>query len=101
MFFLDIYVFNILPGWTITLRGYHSRSVGTGMTYLSVCWLMSFAFPLGRLFGFGNFVITLIYSNINVIKPAHAVTSIKQSPVLKSHLFLVLPYLISFEFNLF
>jgi len=29
------------------------------------------------------------------VKPAHAVTSIKQSPALKGHLFLVLSYKIS------
>ena len=35
------------------------------------------------------------------VKFAHAVTSIKQSPVLKGHLFVVLSYKISYELNLF
>jgi hypothetical protein len=35
------------------------------------------------------------------VKPPHAVTSIKQSPVLKGHLFLVLSKKISYELNLF
>ena len=35
------------------------------------------------------------------VKPAHAVTSIKQSPVLKGHLFVVLSLKISYELNLF
>jgi hypothetical protein len=35
------------------------------------------------------------------VKPAHAVTSIKQSSVLKGHLFLVLTLKISYELNLF
>jgi superfamily I DNA and/or RNA helicase len=34
---------------------------------------------------------------VNKVKPAHAVTSIKQSPVLKGHIFLVLSLKISFE----
>ena len=35
------------------------------------------------------------------VKPVQAVTSIKQSPVLKGHLFLVLSYNILYELNLF
>jgi hypothetical protein len=35
------------------------------------------------------------------VKPVHAVTSIKQLPVLKGYLFLVLPLEISYELNLF
>jgi len=35
------------------------------------------------------------------VKPAHVVTSIKQSPALKGHLFLVLSMKISYELNLF
>jgi hypothetical protein len=41
----------------------------------------------------------LIY--IYTVKPAHAVTSIKQSPSFKGHLFLVPAYINSYEFNLF
>jgi hypothetical protein len=37
----------------------------------------------------------------NTVKPAHEVTSIMQSPVLKGHLFLVLSWKISYELNLF
>jgi hypothetical protein len=39
--------------------------------------------------------------NVYTVKPAHAVTSIKQSPVLKDQIFLVLLWKISYEFNLF
>jgi hypothetical protein len=39
--------------------------------------------------------------NIYTVKPANAVTSIKQSPVLKGHIFLVLSLKISYELNLF
>jgi len=35
------------------------------------------------------------------VKPAHVVTSIKQSPVLKKSHFLTLSYNISYELNLF
>jgi hypothetical protein len=35
------------------------------------------------------------------VKSAHAVTSIKQSPVLKGHLFLFPSWKISYELNLF
>ena len=35
------------------------------------------------------------------IKPAHEVTSIKRSPVLKGHFFLVLSWKISYDLNLF
>ena len=38
---------------------------------------------------------------LKTIKPVDAVTSIKQSPVLKGHLFLILLQKISYEFNLF
>jgi len=34
-------------------------------------------------------------------KPAHAVAFIKQSPVLKGYIFVVLSYKISYELNLF
>ena len=43
---------------------------------------------------------SLLYA-IQAVKHAHAVTSIKQSPVLKGPLFLVQSYKISFELNLF
>jgi len=36
-----------------------------------------------------------------MVKPVHAVTSIKQSPVLSGYLFLVLSWKISYELNLF
>ena len=35
------------------------------------------------------------------VKPTHAVNSIKRSPVLKDHLFIVLSQKISYELNLF
>ena len=38
---------------------------------------------------------------LTTVKPAHAVTSNKQSPVLKGHLFIVLLLKISYELNLF
>ena len=38
---------------------------------------------------------------LDTVNPAYAVTSIKQSPVLKGHLFLVLSQNISYELNLF
>jgi len=31
-----------------------------------------------------------LYKKLNTVKPAHAVTSIKQSPASKSHIFLIL-----------
>ena len=38
-----------------------------------------------------NTLINVLYLNIHyIVKPAHLVTSIKQSPVSKDHLFLVL-----------
>jgi len=40
-------------------------------------------------------------SQAYTVKPAHVVTSIKQSPVLKGHLFLVLSLKILYELNLF
>jgi hypothetical protein len=42
-----------------------------------------------------------ILQNLITVKPAKAVTSIKQSPVLKGHLFLVLSYKNLYEMNLF
>ena len=36
---------------------------------------------------------------INIVKPANTVTSIKQSPVLKGHYFIVLSYEISYDLN--
>ena len=42
-----------------------------------------------------------LYRTSHTVKPAHAFTSIKQSPVLKSHIFLVLSQKISYELNLF
>ena len=39
--------------------------------------------------------------NVYTVKPAHVATSIKQSPVLKGHLFLVQSLKISNELNLF
>jgi hypothetical protein len=44
--------------------------------------------------------VTVNYVVMNTLKPAHAVTSIKQSPVLKGHIFLVLSEKISYELNL-
>jgi hypothetical protein len=41
--------------------------------------------------------IYLVYT----VKHANSITSIKQSPVLKGDIFLVLSYTISYEFNLF
>ena len=38
---------------------------------------------------------------ISIVTPTHVITSIKQSPVLKGHLFLVLSYNSSYELNLF
>ena len=43
----------------------------------------------------------VLKDHIFTVKPAHVVTSIKQSPVLKGHIFLVLSYTISDELNLF
>jgi hypothetical protein len=43
----------------------------------------------------------LIESHTYTVKPYHAFTFIKQSTVLKSHLFLVLSQKISYELNLF
>ena len=45
--------------------------------------------------------ICLFRKIIYTVKPVHAVTSIKQSPVLKGHHFLVLSQKISYELNLF
>jgi len=42
-----------------------------------------------------------MYKYIYTVKPAYAVTSIKQSIVLKGRLFLVLSYKILYELNLF
>ena len=42
-------------------------------------------------------VLSILYT----IKPAHAVTSIKQPPVLKGHIFLVLSQRNIYELNLF
>jgi hypothetical protein len=39
--------------------------------------------------------------NVTTLNPAKEVTSIKQSPVLKGHIFLVLSEKISYEVNLF
>ena len=39
--------------------------------------------------------------NIHTVKPVHEVTSIKQSPVVEGHLFLVQSLNISYESNLF
>ena len=38
---------------------------------------------------------------LNTVKAAYEVTSIKQSPVLKGHIFLVLSQKISYELDLF
>jgi hypothetical protein len=50
-----------------------------------------------------NSIININYfmSKKITVKPVQAVTSIKQSPVLKVHLFLVLSQKISYELNLF
>ena len=42
-----------------------------------------------------------VCNNLYIVKPAHAVTSIEQSPVLKGDFFLVLSQKISYELNLF
>ena len=39
--------------------------------------------------------------NLSTVKPANAVTCIKQSPVLKGHPLLVLCWKIAYELNLF
>jgi len=41
------------------------------------------------------------FSKTYTVKPANAVTSIKQTPVLKGNFFLVLSLKISYELNLF
>ena len=38
---------------------------------------------------------------MHIVKPVHALTSIKQLPVLKGHIFLVMALKISHELNLF
>ena len=38
-------------------------------------------------------------SKDKTVKPVHAVTTIKQSPEIKCHIFLVLSYKISYELN--
>jgi len=38
---------------------------------------------------------------MHTVKPVHAVISIKQSHVLKGHIFLILSYNISYGFHLF
>ena len=45
-----------------------------------------------------TYIASVVYSTV---KPAHVVTSFKQSPVLKGHWFLVLLQKISYELNLF
>jgi len=40
-------------------------------------------------------------TKLNTVKPAHVVTSLKQPPLLKDHLFLILSQKTSYEFNLF
>ena len=61
-------------------------------SFFDVAWLEMrcglFLVDINRIFTFT--VETMLLSYINTVKPAHAVTSIKQSPVLKGHLFLVL-----------
>ena len=44
-----------------------------------------------------SFVRTIQFK-LSIVKPAHAVTSIKQSPVLKGHLFLVKINKISYKY---
>ena len=41
------------------------------------------------------------HDRLSNIKPAHVITSIKQSPVLKGHIFIVLSQKMSYDFNLF
>ena len=41
------------------------------------------------------------YLKINTVKPAHTITSIKQSPVLKGYLFLVLSHKFSYKLIFF
>ena len=47
------------------------------------------------------YFIYVFGKKVYTVKPAHVVTSIKQSPVLKGRLFLVLPQKLSYELNLF
>ena len=47
------------------------------------------------------FYIPYVSRKINTVNPAHAAISIKQSPVLKRNLFIVLSWEISYELNLF
>ena len=53
----------------------------------------------------GHFVTVIHLQNnrntVYTVKPAQVVTSIKKSPVLIGHLFLVLSWKISYELNLF
>jgi hypothetical protein len=53
-----------------------------------------------ELFSVGT-ITKYTYRTSHTVKPAHAFTSIKQSPVLKSHIFLVLSQKISYDLNLF
>ena len=45
--------------------------------------------------------ISLMIIIVYTVKPAHAITSVKQSPVLEGHHFLVLSQKFSYELNLF
>ena len=49
-------------------------------------------------------IIQMLYTinkSIHTVKPVCVITSIKQSPVLKGHIFLILSQKISYEFNLY
>jgi len=47
------------------------------------------------------FLKSISEKKVNTVKPAHEVTSIKQLPLLKDHLFLVTSLKTSYELNLF
>ena len=50
----------------------------------------------------GGFLRVLRFSPLrNTVKSVHVVTPIKQSPVLRGHLYLVMSYTITYEWNLF
>ena len=46
-------------------------------------------------------LMSISENKLNTVKPAHVGTSIKQPPLLKDHIFLVLSQKTSYELNLF
>jgi hypothetical protein len=46
-------------------------------------------------------LMSISENKLNTVKPAHVGTSIKQPPLLKDHIFLVLAQKTSYELNLF